>query len=55
MYDSLEGNHVNKAMEDKIAKLKIEEDSSENGLLMYFGIQMSYIISLIQASTLNRK
>ena len=39
-----------KAMEDQIAELKTEEDSSENGLLKDFGIQMSYIISLIKAS-----
>ena len=51
MYDSLEGNSVDKAMEDQIAELKTEEDSSENGLLKDFGIQMSYIISLIQART----
>ena len=51
MYDSLEGNDIDKAMEDQIAELKTEEDSSENGLLKDFGIQMSYIISLIQAST----
>ena len=37
-------------MEDQIAELKTEEDSSENGLLKDFGIHMSYIISLIQAS-----
>ena len=50
MYDSLEGNDIDKAMEDQIIELKTEEDSSENGLLKDFGIQMSYIISLIQAS-----
>ena len=27
MYDSLEGNDVDKAMEDKIAELKTKEDS----------------------------
>ena len=48
MYDSLEGNNVDKAMEDQIEELKTEEDSLENGLLKHFGIQMSYIISLIQ-------
>ena len=36
MYDSLEGNNVDKAMEDQIAELKIEEVSSENGLLKDF-------------------
>ena len=37
-------------MEDQIVELKTEEDSSENGLLKDFGIQMSYILSLIQES-----
>jgi len=50
MYDSLEGNDADKAMEDQIAELKSEDDSSENGFLKDFGIHMSYIISLIQAS-----
>ena len=38
MYDYLEGNHVDKAMEEEIAELKIENDSLENGLLKDFGI-----------------
>ena len=50
MYDSLEGNDTNKAMEDLIEELKEKEDSSKIGLLKDFGIQMIYIISLIQAS-----
>ena len=50
MYDSLEGNNVYKAMEERIAELKTEEDSSKNGFLKDFGIHMSYIISLIQES-----
>lgn len=31
-YDSLEGNIVDKDMEDQIVEFKIEDDSSENGL-----------------------
>ena len=44
MFDFLEENDLDKAMEDN-------EDSSENGLLKDFGIQMSYIISLIHFHT----
>ena len=51
MYDSLEGNDVDKAMEDQIEELKTEEDSLQNGLLKDFGIHMSYIITLIEEST----
>ena len=50
IYDSLEGNDVEKAMEDKILELKRQDDSSKNGLVEDFGIQRSYIISLIQES-----
>lgn len=49
--DSLEADDAEKAKEDQVAELKTEENSSDNGLVEDFGIQMSHISSLIQAST----
>lgn len=49
--DALEADDAEKAKEDQVAELKTEEDSSDNGSVEDFGIQMSHISSLIHLST----
>lgn len=49
--ECLEAEGAQKAKEGQVAELETEEDSSDNESVEDFGIQMSHISSLIQAST----